>query len=184
MLLLKRWLVGRAVVQVDGVHRRTLHGGQAHLVGQVRHPLLRGQDPRPLAPHLRSIGRWSSGGGGNSRFPATSRGAPPTPGFPSKLVGGNSKLPYKSFPFRLLWPTGIREMLQCYNFLWMWVPAAPGSGLSFFPVGKRRRPKEGSERHSLRCGGEGKDGGGSSRSWQDGRTATHIGAGMPKWPLI
>ena len=48
---------------------------------------------------------------------------PPTPGFPSKLVGGNSKLPYKSFPFRLLWPTGIREMLQCYNFLWMWLPA-------------------------------------------------------------
>ena len=50
VLLLKGWLVG-AVVQVDGVHRRSLHGGQAHLVRQVRHPLHPGQDDRVLAPH-------------------------------------------------------------------------------------------------------------------------------------
>ena len=49
MFLLKRWLVG--AVQVDRVHRRSLHGRQAHLVGQVRHPLLRGQDVKWLAPH-------------------------------------------------------------------------------------------------------------------------------------
>ena len=132
-------------------------------------------------------------------FQATSRGAPPTPGFPSKLVGGNSKLPYKSFPFRLLWPTGIREMLQCYNFLWMWLPAcsARGSGLSFFPGweeeaqgAKQRSPgvtvSSGLRRRGQRWvegGGWRAEMGGLSMvppCWQDG--ASHIG--RPEWPLI
>lgn len=165
MLLLKRWLVG--AVQVDGVHRRSLHGGQAHLVGQVRHPLLRGQDVKWLAPHKEpevAIDREVLlAGGGNSRFPATSRGAPPTPGFPSKLVGGNSKLPTSPFPFDC---SGLLGSGKCCSvIISCGCGPRPGHrariGAKLFPgEGKRRRPKRRSPRHGLRCGGEGGQGGG------------------------
>ena len=90
----------------------------------IHHPHALGQDLHPSPISLRSIGRclWVLVEE-TADFQQLPGAHPPTPGFPSKLVGGNSKLPYKSFPFRLLWPTGIREMLQCYNFLWMWLPA-------------------------------------------------------------
>ena len=52
------------------------------------------------------MGWGELGWGGNRRFPTTSTGGggswASTRSFPSKLVGGNSRLPYKSFPFRTL----------------------------------------------------------------------------------
>ena len=43
--------------------------------------------------------------------------------------GGNSQLPYKSFPFRTLLATEIREIAHCYNFRRRWLPACHWSHL-------------------------------------------------------
>ena len=70
----------------------------------------------------------------------------PTRSFPSKLVAGNSKLPCKSFPFRLLCPTEIREITHCYNFLGMWDEGSNhwlGSGLNFLAVEQELRREVG-----------------------------------------
>ena len=65
-------------------------------------------DFRPITLEVCGPGMgWGElGWGGNRRFPTTSTGGggswASTRSFPSKLVGGNSRLPYKSFPFRTL----------------------------------------------------------------------------------
>ena len=73
------------------------------------------------------------------------------------------------FPFEHLWPTEIREITHCYNFLWRWLlPVLPGpspgpqpifknrslgSGLNFLTVagshGPRRWPDPGPHRDQI-----------------------------------
>ena len=151
-------LLFEGLVSVD-VHRRRLHGGgvkvwQAAPGGlhtEVRHRVTRLEAARdhthrvgPAAAGVLSIGFCWWVAEETADFHQLPGRSTPTLGFPSKLVGGNSKLPYKSFPFRLLWPTGIREIAQCYNFLWMWVPVPRPSltraniGAKLFPGGAGR----------------------------------------------
>ena len=66
---------------------------------------------------------------GNRRFPTNFHGVGPgtrilDKELPVNVGGGrNSQLPYKSFPFRALLATEIREIAHCYNFRRRWLPA-------------------------------------------------------------
>ena len=72
---------------------------------------------------------------GNRRFPTNFHGlAASNLNMDKKLPvnvggGGNSQLPYKSFPFRTLLATEIREIAHCYNFRRRWLPACHWSHL-------------------------------------------------------